>query len=211
MKNMFAAQGRPAFLAYLLPVIRRTADSWLYEYEFDNNGILESRHVGSCELPVPVSASDSGMARSRCLNKPRRLPRFSALTSSSLAFRPLVSIPYGNHDRDGRPAHHEPFTFHEGGPVPGKLRAIFRVSVAAHIFSPVLEKPSACFYSVRSLSLTGRKTYFIITFLLHHNALSFNNEPPTVFPVTTIPEIKLEDMLFSLLSSNTSDPILAKL
>ena len=50
--------------------------------------LSQARHVGSCELPWRVSASDSGMVRSRCLNKPRRRPRFSAVTSSSLAFQP---------------------------------------------------------------------------------------------------------------------------
>ena len=96
----------------------------------------EARHVGSCEL------------HPRCLNKPHRPPHFSAVTSWSLAFRPSVSIPYGNHDRNGRLAHHKPFTFHEGGPIPDKLQAILRVSVIIHHFSPVHEKFSACFYSI---------------------------------------------------------------
>ena len=152
------------------------------------------------------------MAPARCLNKPRRPPRFSAVISSSLAFRSLISIPYENHDRDGRPAHHELFTFHEDVLVPGKLRAILRVSVAAHVFSPMHAKLSACFYSIRSSSSTsiGREQYFAIAFLLRHNTSSFNNGSPTVFPVATIPEIKLEDILFFLFSSNTSNPILTK-
>ena len=50
-----------------------------------------------------------------------------------------------------------------------------------------------------------------MAFLLRHDASSFNNGPPTVFPVATIPKMKPEGTLFSLLSSNTSDPIFAKL
>ena len=50
-----------------------------------------------------------------------------------------------------------------------------------------------------------------MAFLLRYNALSFNNKPPTVFPIIMISKIKLEGTLFSLLSNNTLDPILAKL
>ena len=50
-----------------------------------------------------------------------------------------------------------------------------------------------------------------MAFPLYHNALSFSNGPPIVFPVATIPETKPEGTLFSLLSSNMSNHILAKL
>ena len=53
--------------------------------------------------------------------------------------------------------------------------------------------------------------YFIIVFLLHHNTLSFNNKPPTIFSITIIPEIKPDNILFSLLDNNMSDPIFIKL
>ena len=78
-------------------------------------------YIGLCELLLRVSASDSEITRFHYLNKPRYLPCFSVLTLLSLAFQPSVLIPYGNHDRDGRPAHHEPFKFYKGGLIPDKL------------------------------------------------------------------------------------------
>ena len=107
-----------------------------------------TRYVGLCELLLTVSASDSGIARSRYLNKSCCPSRFSAITLLSLAFWPSVWILYKNHNRDGRPAHHELFMFYEGGLVLNKLWAILRISIVTYIFSLVYIKLSACFYFI---------------------------------------------------------------
>ena len=93
-----------------------------------------------------VSASDSGMAPSRCL-KPRRLASLFPVTPLSLAFRPLILIPYGYHNLDGWPAHCGPFILHKGARLCPASYKPFSGSLWPPTSSRVHKKLSAYFYS----------------------------------------------------------------